>query len=88
VRARRAAGHTNRGASIQDVSGSDAQLAADGAAIKLDPSRLVYSLQWKHNAHPPDLHLSLLQELPEQWINAASLTLLSALRRRAPQAID
>jgi len=42
----------------------------------------------QHNAHPPDLHLALVQDLPEQWINAASLTLLSALRRRAPQAID
>jgi hypothetical protein len=24
---------------------------------------LIYSLQWKHNPHPPDLHLSLVQDL-------------------------
>jgi hypothetical protein len=29
-----------------------------------------------------------VQALPEQWINAANLTLLTALRRSAPQAID
>jgi hypothetical protein len=29
-----------------------------------------------------------VQALPEQWINAANLTLLAALRRSAPQAID
>jgi len=30
----------------------------------------------------------LVQQLPEQWISAANLTLLSALRRCAPEAID
>jgi hypothetical protein len=48
----------------------------------------IYSPQWQYNAHPPDFHLSLVQALPEQWINAANLTLLTALRRSAPQAID
>jgi hypothetical protein len=62
--------------------------AIDGYEFKLDLSRLVYSLQWTHKARPPDLHLSLVQDLPEQWINAANLVLLSALRRRAPQAIN
>jgi hypothetical protein len=62
--------------------------STDGAAFKLDPSRLVYSLQWQHNAHPPDFHLALVQELPEQWINAANLVLLGAPRRWAPQAIN
>jgi hypothetical protein len=62
--------------------------AIDGCKFKLDPSRLVYSLQWQHNAHPPDFHLALVQELPEQWINAANLVLLGALRRGAPQAIN
>src|SRR5262249_32093609 len=59
-----------------------------GSAFKLDPAQLVYSLQWKHNAHPPDCELVLVQEFPEQWVNAASLTLLGALRRWAPHAID
>jgi hypothetical protein len=31
---------------------------------------------------------SLARELPDQWVNAANLTLLGALRRWAPQAID
>ena len=37
---------------------------------------------------PAGFHLSLVQELPEQWINAANLVLLGALRRLAPQAIN
>jgi arylsulfatase A-like enzyme len=78
----RAAGHTN------DVSGSDAQLAATGAAFGLDPVRLVYSLRWKHNAEPPDLELVLLQTETEGWVNTANLTLLGELRRRAPEAIN
>ena len=31
--------------------------AAPGGAsrkFKIDPQRLLYSLRWKHNAHPPD----------------------------------
>jgi hypothetical protein len=51
-------------------------------------ARLVYSLCWLHKAEPPDFHLSLVQDRPEQWVNIANLTLLSALRRRAPHAID
>jgi hypothetical protein len=62
--------------------------AIDGVKFKLDQAGLIYSLQWKHNGHPPDLHLAFVQEVPAQWVNAASLTLLSALRRWAPQAID
>jgi hypothetical protein len=62
--------------------------AIDGYKFELDPSRLVYSLQWKHKGHPPDLHLAFVQELPEQWIGAASLALLGALRRWAPHAIN
>jgi hypothetical protein len=62
--------------------------SADGAAFKLDPARLVYSLRWKHNAHPPDLELVLLQDEPAGWVNTANLTLLAELRRRVPEAID
>jgi hypothetical protein len=65
--------------------------SADAAAFQLDPSRVVYSLRWKHNATPPDFELVLLQDDPElwqRWVNAASLTLLAELRRRAPEAID
>jgi hypothetical protein len=58
--------------------------SADGAAFKLDPARLVYSLRWLHKAEPPDFELVLAQDDPElweRWVNAASLTLLASLRR-------
>jgi hypothetical protein len=45
-------------------------------------------LQRLHNGTPPDLHLSLVRDLPEVWINTANLTLLGELRRRATEAID
>jgi hypothetical protein len=64
------------------------RVGADGKKFKIDPQRLLYSPQWKHNGTPPDFHLSLVQHHPEQWINTANLTLLGALRRRAPEAID
>jgi hypothetical protein len=56
--------------------------SATGAAFKLDPARLVYSLRWKHNAVPPDFDLVLVQEEPQGWVNTANLTLLGELRRR------
>jgi hypothetical protein len=59
-----------------------------GTALKLDPGRLVYSLQWKHNAHPPDYEMMLIQDEPAGWVNTANLMLLGELRRRAPHAID
>jgi hypothetical protein len=62
--------------------------SASGAAFKLDPGRLVYSLQWKHNAHPPDYEMVLIQDKSPGWVNTANLVLLGELRRRAPHAID
>jgi len=59
-----------------------------GAAFKLDPARLVYSLRWKHNAEPPDYEMVLIQDEPAGWVNTANLVLLGELRRRAPEAID
>jgi hypothetical protein len=56
--------------------------------FKLDPGRLVYSLQWKHNAEPPDYEMVLIQDEPSGWVDTANLTLLGELRRRAPHAID
>jgi hypothetical protein len=56
-----------------------------GVRFKIDPQCLVYSLQLD-KGHTPDL--TLLQEMPAEWISAPNLVLLSALRRRAPQAID
>ncbi len=62
--------------------------SACGTAFRLDPARLVYSLKWKHNARPPDFELVPVQAEPQLWVNTANLTLLAALRRRAPHAID
>jgi hypothetical protein len=36
-----------------------AALGADGKKFKIDPRRLLYSLQWRHNGTPPDLYLQL-----------------------------
>jgi hypothetical protein len=60
----------------------------DGAAFKLDPARLVYSLHWQHKGEPPDLHLELVQAEPQGWVNTANLMLLGELRRRALHTID
>jgi hypothetical protein len=65
-----------------------AEHGASGAAFQLDPARLVYSLRWKHNAHPPDYEMVLLQAEPAGWVNTANLVLLGELCRRAPHAID
>ena len=62
--------------------------STSGAAFRLDPARLVYSVRYQHNAQPPDFELTLLQDEPQRWVNTANLTLLSELRRRAPAAID
>jgi hypothetical protein len=65
-----------------------AERSASGAAFKLDPGRLVYSLRWQHRAEPPDFELMLIQAEPQGWVNTANLSLLVELRRRAPEAID
>jgi hypothetical protein len=60
----------------------------DGRKFKIDPERLVYSLQWKHKGEPPDLDLALIQPGADHWVNNANLTPLGELRHRAPDAID
>jgi hypothetical protein len=62
--------------------------SASGAAFKLDPAQLLFSLRWKHNAEPPDYEMVLVQDGPVGWVNTANLMLLGELRRRAPHAID
>jgi hypothetical protein len=62
--------------------------SATGAAFRLDPARLIYSPRWKHNAHPTDFEMVLVQNEPTGWVNTANLVLLGELRRRAPEAID
>jgi hypothetical protein len=58
-----------------------------GKKFKIDPQRLLYSLQWKHNATPPDLHLQLVRD-PHLWFDAVSLALLAELSRHDPQLRD
>ena len=62
--------------------------SASSAAFKIDPARLIYAMQWKHNAYPPDYELVLIQDEPPGWVDVANLVLLGELRRRAPEAID
>jgi predicted DNA-binding transcriptional regulator YafY len=33
----------------------------EGKKFKIDPQRLLYSLQWLHNSSPPDFHLQLVR---------------------------
>src|SRR5262245_29499867 len=49
-------------------------------AVRIDPSRLLYSLAWPHKATPPDLHLHLVRD-PRDWFDAVSLTLLNELAK-------
>jgi hypothetical protein len=60
--------------------------AAGGAGakrLKVDPGRLLYSLRWKHNATPPDLHLQLVKE-PDLWFEPVANLLLEALAKHDP----
>jgi hypothetical protein len=47
----------------------------EGKKFKLDPQRLMYSLQWKHNATPPDFELVVLRK-PEHWFGGVANLLL------------
>ena len=58
-----------------------------GKKFKIDPQRLLYSLQWQHNATPPDLHLQLVQE-PREWFDRVASTLFGALNRDDPHLFD
>jgi hypothetical protein len=58
--------------------------AIDGMKFKIDPQRLLYSLQWQHNGTPPDLHLQLVRD-PATWFDIVGTRLLGALTRHDPQ---
>jgi hypothetical protein len=58
--------------------------AVDGRKFKIDPQRLLYSLQWQHNGTAPDLHLQLVRD-PATWFDIVGTTLLGALTRHDPQ---
>jgi hypothetical protein len=64
---------------VQDA----AALGEDGKKFKIDPQRLLYSLQWLHNASPPDLHLQLVRD-PAIWFDFVANALLGALSKNDP----
>lgn len=53
--------------------------------VKLDPQRILFSLQYRHNAVPSDFNLLLLGE-PQRWFDAVAL--LGELNRRDPHLFD
>jgi hypothetical protein len=51
---------------VQDFTA--AAPGGEGKKFKIDPQRLLYSLQWKHSGSPPDFHLQLVKE-PALWFD-------------------
>jgi predicted DNA-binding protein len=51
--------------------------------FKVGPDRLLYSLQWKRNGTPPDLHLQLVRD-PQRWFDFVATLLLAALSKHDP----
>jgi hypothetical protein len=44
----------------------------------------LYSLQWCHNATPPDLHLQLVRD-PARWFAGVANLLVDELKRHDPR---
>ena len=61
--------------------------AVDGKKFKFDPQRLLYSLQYQHNAIPPDFDLVLVRD-PRQWFGAVATELLAELNRHEEHLFD
>jgi hypothetical protein len=61
--------------------------AVNGKKFKLDPQRLLYSLQWLHKGTLPDLHWQLVRESGE-WFDSVATSPLGALNRHDPQLRD
>jgi hypothetical protein len=70
---------------VQDFTA--AAPTGEGKRFKIDPRRLLYSLQWLHNGTPPDFHLQLVRD-PQLWFDAVSLALLAELSRHVPELRD
>jgi hypothetical protein len=60
---------------------------ADAKRFKVGPDRLLYSLRWKHNETPVDLHL-LLAKKPDLWFEPVANLLLEALAKHDPGLRD
>jgi hypothetical protein len=59
----------------------------DGKRAKLDPARVLFSLQYVHNAIPPDFELLLFGDTRE-WLDAVATTLAGELSRRQPHLFE
>jgi hypothetical protein len=64
-----------------------AAIGAGAKKFKVDPQRLLYSLQWNHNGTPPDFHLQLATE-PALWFDFVATLLLGALSKHEPELRD
>jgi hypothetical protein len=67
---------------VQDFTA--AASGGEGKKFKIDPQRLLYSLQWKHNGSPPDFHLQLVRD-PQLWFDFVATMLLGELKRHDPR---
>jgi hypothetical protein len=63
---------------VQDFS------AINGKKFKIDSRRLCFSLQWLHDAHPPDFHLTLVRN-PRPCCDFVATLLFGELVRHDPQ---
>ena len=64
-----------------------ASSGADAKRLEVGQDRLLYSLRWKHNAAPADLHLRLAKE-PDLWLECIVNLLLEALAQHDPGLRD
>jgi hypothetical protein len=69
------------------VAAGDVHQRLTGSAARHSPAGL-YSLQWLHNATPPEFHLQLGKDEPQIWIGFVIFTLLAGLRRHDPHLLD
>jgi len=60
---------------------------ADAKLFKVAPDRLLYSLRWRSDAAPADLHLRLAKD-PDLWLECIVNVLLEALARHDPGLRD
>jgi hypothetical protein len=60
-----------------------AALGREGKKFKIDQQRLLYSLHWKHEGTPPDIHLRLARD-PRLRFDFVATALLGALNRHDP----
>jgi hypothetical protein len=64
-----------------------AAIGAEAKKFEIDPQRLLYSLQWRHNAQPPDFHLQLVRD-PQPWFDFVAAMPPDALSKHDPGLRD